>query len=96
MITPIPAHSSLAPEPVEAILPTPSRLQALQLWLTQAWNSIFKQLLSEHYPEPIIIRLQGQGGTYFWKIYDPKTHSNTYCGSDQEVMIWLDSHWHGK
>ncbi len=72
----------------------PSRLQSVKSWLVKAWQGLVDQLVCDRHPEPRITRLQGQDGEYVWEIYDAATHTTTYCLTDYDVMVWLDSRYH--
>ena len=84
------------PVEVEVFSQAESRFDNFHKRLVQLWERCNRVLTTWLLPtnEPRITSVKGRNGEVHWRIDDPHTGRSHWCGSENDVMIWLDQRYH--
>jgi uncharacterized protein YaeQ len=81
-------HYQFALSPVRSSSDTHQRHLWLDGWIKQFWQNLTHRLCND---EPQVWRkVDRQGQTIYWNVYDPKSGRTGQFGSEMEVRMWLE------
>ena len=61
-------------------------------WMSSEAGDLVRIYSAKTQVEPRVSEVEGQDGELMWEVYNPMNGRVVYCMSEEEVMLWLDTH----